>query len=191
MIDVRTVSPRSTSTARVIGRWMTSFAGFPLGGLAAKVIAGPIDATTAALVGGAISGAVLGAAQSWGMGRGGPATRIWVAATALGFALGLTIGATVVDFRTDVTSLVVQGAICGAAVGAAQALALGQRAGRLAILWPLALAALWALGWAITTVAGVEVDEQFTVFGASGAITVTAATAVLPFAIRRHSRSAS
>ena len=176
---VRT-QPTSTSTARVIGRWMTSFAGFPLGGLAAKVIAGPIDATTAALVGGAIGGAVLGAAQSWGMGRGGPASRIWVAATALGFALGLTIGATVVDFGTDVTSLVVQGAICGAAVGAAQALALGQRAGRLAILWPLALAALWALGWAITTVAGVKVDEQFTVFGASGAITVTAATAVLP-----------
>jgi hypothetical protein len=79
----------------------------------------------------------------------------------------------------------VQGAICGAAVGAAQALALGQRAGRLAILWPLALAALWALGWAITTVAGVEVDEQFTVFGASGAITVTACTAILPRAIRR------
>ncbi len=185
------VRTQPISTGRVIGRWMTSFAGFPLGAVAAKLVAGPIDATTAALVGGAVSGAVLGAAQSWGMGRGGPATRIWVAATALGLALGLTIGATVVDFGTDVTSLVVQGAICGGAVGAAQALALGRRAGRLATLWPFALAALWALGWAITTVIGVEVDEQFTVFGSSGAITVTAATAVLPFAIRRHAGSAS
>ena len=85
----------------------------------------------------------------------------------------------------------VQGAICGLAVGAAQAVALGRRAGRLATLWPFALAALWALGWAITTVVGVEVDEQFTVFGSSGAVTVTAFTAVLPLAIARHARSAS
>jgi len=81
--------------------------------------------------------------------------------------------------------------VCGLAVGAAQAVALGRRAGRLATIWPFALAALWALGWAITTVIGVEVDEQFTVFGSSGAITVTLATAVLPLAIRRNAGSAS
>jgi hypothetical protein len=182
---------KTISTGRTIGRWMISFAGFPLGAVAAKLVAGPIDTTTAALIGGAISGAVLGAAQSWGMGRGGPATRVWVAATAIGLALGLAVGASAVDFRTDVTSLVVQGAVCGLAVGAAQAVALGRRAGRLASIWPFALAALWALGWAITTVIGVEVDEQFTVFGSSGAITVTLATAVLPLAIRRNAGSAS
>jgi hypothetical protein len=165
---------------------MVSFAGFPLGGLAAHAIAGPIDATTAALVGGAISGAVLGAAQSWGMGRGGPATRVWIAATAIGLALGLAIGASVVDFGTDISSLMLQGAVCGAAVGAMQAVALGRRAGRLATVWPFALAALWALGWTITTGISVEVDKQWTVFGSGGAVTVTALTAVLPLAIRRH-----
>ena len=38
---------------------------------------------------------------------------------------------------------------------------------------------LWALGWAVTTLVGVAVDDQFTVFGASGAVTVTALLGVL------------
>ena len=39
---------------------------------------------------------------------------------------------------------------------------------------------MWALGWAVTTAVGIDVEEQFTVFGASGALVVTAATVVLP-----------
>ncbi len=50
---------------------------------------------------------------------------------------------------------------------------------------------MWAAGWAITTSIGVEVDEQFTVFGSSGAITVTALTVVLPLALRRLDGGAS
>jgi hypothetical protein len=45
------------------------------------------------------------------------------------------------------------------------------------------LAGLWALGWTITAAAGVDVEAQYTVFGASGAIVVTAATAILPIAL--------
>jgi hypothetical protein len=30
---------------------------------------------------------------------------------------------------------------------------------------------LWALGWIVTTLAGIPGDEQFTIFGASGAVT--------------------
>lgn len=33
---------------------------------------------------------------------------------------------------------------------------------------------LWALGWIVTTAAGIGVDQRFTNFGASGAIVVTA-----------------
>ena len=40
--------------------------------------------------------------------------------------------------------------------------------------------ALWALGWAITASIGVDVETQYTVFGSSGAVVVTALTAVLP-----------
>jgi len=57
---------------------------------------------------------------------------------------------------------------------------LRHRLGAWALGWPPALAAFWAIGWFITTSVGVRVDDQFTVFGAAGAITVTLLTAVLP-----------
>jgi hypothetical protein len=63
---------------------------------------------------------------------------------------------------------------------AARRCALGRRLGRIAVAWPAVLAAIWALGWAITYAAGIEVNEQFTIFGSSGAVAVTALTAVLP-----------
>ena len=45
--------------------------------------------------------------------------------------------------------------------------------------------ALWAAGWAISTlVIGAAVDEQFTLFGASGAITVTALLGILLHLLR-------
>ena len=54
-------------------RWLPTFVGFPLGGLAAELVAGPVDGIAPALAGGAITGAVLGAVQSWGLGPGRPA----------------------------------------------------------------------------------------------------------------------
>jgi hypothetical protein len=104
----------------------------------------------------------------------------WIAATAVGLSVGLGIGSTAVGFATSLQALVVQGAISGLAVGAAQAVVLHHRLGALALGWPPALAAFWAIGWFITTSVGVQVEEQFTVFGAAGAITVTLLTAVLP-----------
>jgi hypothetical protein len=38
---------------------------------------------------------------------------------------------------------------------------------------------VWALGWAATTLIGVNVDEQFTVVGLSGALTVSALSGLL------------
>ena len=55
--------------------------------------------------------------------------------------------------------------------------------GRAALAWPAALAAIWAVGWAVTYAFGIQVDEQFTVFGSSGAVVVTALTAVLPLTL--------
>ena len=46
--------------------------------------------------------------------------------------------------------------------------------GRVAILWAPALGAVWALGWAVTAAIGVDVETQYTVFGSSGAVVVTA-----------------
>jgi hypothetical protein len=38
---------------------------------------------------------------------------------------------------------------------------------------------LWALGWTITTLAMIQVGQQFIVFGASGALVVTAIAGLL------------
>jgi hypothetical protein len=170
-----------------IPRWLVTFAGFPLGSVLAKAIAGPIDSTAAALLGGLVNGAVIGAVQGWALRPlGVPFTR-WVVATAVGLMVGLGAGATAVGFGTSMPQLAVQGALCGLAVGVGQAVVLAGLVGRkVAASWPLALGALWALGWTITTAVGVEVDERFTVFGSSGAITVTVLTAVLPLALARR-----
>jgi hypothetical protein len=42
---------------------------------------------------------------------------------------------------------------------------------------------LFALGWAATTVIGIDVDEQFTVFGAMGAIVFTLLSGLLLSAV--------
>jgi hypothetical protein len=38
---------------------------------------------------------------------------------------------------------------------------------------------LWALGWTATTLGGIAVDQQFTVFGAYGALTLSALSGLL------------
>jgi hypothetical protein len=63
------------------------------------------------------------------------------------------------------------GAISGVFLGLGQGLALAQQGRkRLALGWGAAMPILLALGWAASTAIGVDVDEQFTVFGAAGAI---------------------
>ncbi len=173
-------------------RWLPTFLGFPLGGVAAELIVGPVDTLLASLAGGAITGAILGAVQSWGMRPVGPDALRWIVASAVGFAVGLGIGSAVVDYGTSVGELATQGLICGLAVGAAQSIVLLPVVGSRAFVWTPVLGALWALGWVITTAGGIDVDSQWTVFGSSGALVVTAATAGLPIVLtRRAERTAS
>jgi hypothetical protein len=186
-----TASPRSfrNTRLRTAARWLVTFIGFPLGGLTAELVAGPVDSLTAALLGGLITGLFIGAAQAWGLGlhHNVRSAAEWTGATALGLMIGLGIGATAVGYDTSLRALVIQGTISGLAVGIAQAVVLRARLGRLALAWPPALAVIWAIGWAVTTTFGVQVSEQFTVFGSSGAIVVTAMTALLPLIVNRQS----
>ena len=172
---------------RSVLRWMPTFLGFPIGGFAAEIV-GPIDAVAPAVVGGAITGAILGFAQWLGMRRTGPSPVRWVVATAAGFAVGLGAGAAAVGYDTTTSALAVQGAICGAAIGATQAVVLYRRLGRIVGAWPAYLAGLWALGWTVTASAGIDVEAQYTVFGSSGALVVTAATSVLPIVLAHRSQ---
>lgn len=195
MSDLTTTPSTTTarySSLRAAARWMVTFVGFPLGGFAAMLLVGPVDSPWAAVVGGLITGLAIGVAQFLGMGRGDrPPVGPWIAATTIGMMVGLAVGATAVDYATSLQALVIRGAICGLAVGAGQAFMLRPRLGRLALAWPPALAVIWAIGWAVTTSAGILVDQQFTVFGSFGAIVVTALTAVLPVIINRSSINCS
>jgi hypothetical protein len=179
----------TTASKQSALRWLPTFLGFPLGGALAELSAGPVDGLLAAVIAGAVTGLVLGAVQSWGMSPNGPSPRQWITATTVGLTGGLALGSAAVGYSTSVGDLVVQGAICGLAIGTAQALVVR---GRFAYVWAPALSALWALGWAITASIGVDVETQYAVFGSSGAVVVTAATAVLPvWLVTRTPRRAS
>ena len=57
---------------RLTVRWMATFVGFPAGGYAATLLAGPVDSPRAALIGGLVTGSVVGAAQMLGVSRNRP-----------------------------------------------------------------------------------------------------------------------
>lgn len=157
--------------------WTAGFLAFPLAGLAGTAVAGRVDSPVAALTGGAVAGLCIGLGQTLaGLGR--LDIRRWVPATGIGMGLGLLLGAIVVDYRTSLPDLALMGALTGLVLGPAQALAL-PRGTRPRWAWAAAVPALWALGWTATTLGGIDVQEQFTVFGAYGAITFSSLSGVL------------
>lgn len=157
--------------------WTAGFLAFPIAGLAGTAVAGRVDTFLAALLGGTATGLVLGAGQSLASRRRLDPRR-WIPATGVGMGIGLLIGATTVGFHTSLGDLVLMGAITGVVVGPAQSLALPRRTRR-AWVWAVAVPVLWPLGWAVTTLGGIAVDQQFTIFGAYGAVTFSALSGVL------------
>jgi len=158
--------------------WTTSFLALPLGGFAGTIITGRIDSPLSAVTGGAIAGLIIGAGQALASSRRlRPQT--WIPATVLGMSAGLALGAAAVGYRTSLPDLALMGILNGLILGLAQALALPRGLGRRRWIWAAAMPALWALGWTVTTLAQIAVDQQFIVFGASGALVVTALAGVL------------
>ena len=152
-------------------RWVAVALGIPLVGLIAWTVGGRVDALDAALVGGVLTGAGLGAVEWWAAKGALGKAPAWISASAAGYAGGLAGGAALVGYETDLGALVVMGLISGAVLGAAQGLVLARQGRRgLALPWALAMPVLFALGWCASTGIGVSVDEQFTVFGAAGAV---------------------
>jgi hypothetical protein len=152
-------------------RWVAVWAAFPVAGLIGWTVGGRVDAVDAALVGGALTAAGLAAVQWWAAkgALGRPAG--WIGASAVGYAVGLAAGAALVGYDTDLGALALMGLVSGAALGAAQGLVLARQGRRaLALAWALAMPVLFALGWSVASVTGIGVDDQFTVFGAGGAL---------------------
>ena len=157
--------------------WTAGFLAFPVAGIAGSAVAGRVDSPIAALTGGAVAGLVIGAGQALASRRRLDPRR-WIPATTLGMGLGLLLGAAAAGYRTSLASLALMGAITGLVLGAAQTLAL-PRTTRRRWVWVAAMPALWALGWTVTTLGGIDVDRQFTNFGAYGALTFSALSGLL------------
>ena len=158
--------------------WTAGFLAFPIAGLAGIAAAGRVDGPFAALLGGVATGAVVGLGQALVSSRRLPTVR-WTVATATGMGVGLMLGAHAAGYGTTMAQLALMGAVTGTALGLAQAVALPGRT-RARWVWALVMPTLWAAGWAISTlVIGASVDNQFTLFGSSGAVTVSALLGVL------------
>jgi hypothetical protein len=169
------------------GRWVATFVGFPLAGVAARTVAGDIDTAGAAAIGGLAAGVVLGTVQAvvGGIDAGGRLR--WIGTTAAGLTVGLAVGATAVDYRTDTASLVAMGAVTGAAVGVTQALSIPMGAVD-RLLWAAATPVLWAVGWLITSQVIVDTERHHALFGSSGALVVSALAGVLQVLRTRRER---
>jgi hypothetical protein len=187
--DSRTAPSRDTPFLSTWLLWTAGALAFPLAGLAGTGVAGRVDGPIAALVGGAVAGLVIGVAQAL-LSRGRLDIRRWAPATATGMGLGLLLGAVTVGYETSLADLVVMGALTGVVLGAAQVPALPRHT-RLPWVWAAALPVMWALGWTATTLGGISVDEQFTVFGAYGAVTFSALSGLLLHVLLPHRAAAT
>jgi hypothetical protein len=157
--------------------WTAGFVAFIIGGALATAATGRINDARSALLGGMVAGAVIGTGQ-WLVARRLLDPRTWIPATAVAMGIGLLAGAWVVSYGTSLSELALMGFITGIPLGAAQAYLLRDRLAN-AWVWAAAMPLLWALGWTVTTAGGIDVDRQFAVFGAYGAITFMALSGVL------------
>ena len=169
--------------------WTAGFLAFPIGGALATGATGRINDVGSALIGGLVAGAVIGAGQ-WLVARRLLDPRTWIPATAVAMGIGLGVGAFVVGYGTSLGELALMGFITGIPLGVAQAYLLRDRVAN-AWVWAAAVPLLWALGWTVTTAGGIDVDQQFAVFGAYGAITFMALSGILLDRLRATTPAAS
>lgn len=181
--------PRSAG-AKTFSIWAgLTLLGIPLAGYLGWGAAGHVDSVMPALIGGALTGAGIGFAQ-WLMLRRSVGVGLeWIVATSAGLAVGLAIGAAVVSYETTTSQLAIMGAIQGAFVGIAQGMVLRNKFS-LWHVWVVAMPVLFAIAWVVTDVV-IDSGQQFTVFGASGAVTFAVLSGLLLMAGMRREKTAS
>src|SRR3954451_7431538 len=161
-------------------RWVAVAPAFPLAALIGRALGGLVDAVGSALIGGVVTGAGVAAVQWWAADGALGRADAWIGAGGVGYGVGLAAGAALVGYDTGLADLAVMGFVSGALLGAAQGLVLVREGRRgLAVPWALAMPVLFALGWCASTVIGVDVENQYTVFGAAGAVLFMLGSGVL------------
>jgi hypothetical protein len=184
-VVTRPLSAPRMSGIKIVLCWIgIALVAFPVAGYAGWGIGGHVDGVGPALIGGAISGAGIGLVQWLFLKRDLNMSPAWILATSVALAAGLSIGAAVVGYDTTPGQLAIMGAISGAAVGIAQGILLRDRFS-LWHVWMLAMPVMFAIGWVVSESIGVDVSNQFTVFGASGSIVFGLLSGLLMMAVKR------
>ena len=148
MSQVTTAQPTSPTrpTGRIVARWMVSFVGFPLGGLVALVLSGPVNSAGNRCGRRTLTGAVLGAAQAWAL----RFDRRQLADVDPRDRRRPCRAASRSAPRSSLPHRHRRPGPAGrrhrASVGLAQALVLRRRTGPVAFVWPAYLAVAWAIG---------------------------------------------
>ena len=161
--------PRMSGTKLVFSWIGLALLAFPLAGYAGWGVGGHVDGVAPALIGGAITGAGIGFVQWMFLRRDLDMSPAWIPATGVALAVGLGIGSAVVNYEVTAGDLALMGAISGVPIGIAQGFLLRDRFS-LWRVWMVAMPLMYAIAWVVTESAGIDVANQFTVFGASGSV---------------------
>jgi hypothetical protein len=170
--------------------WGAAFLGFPIGGAAATLLAGPVETVGTAAMAGAIAGGVIGAAQWLVLRRRLPLSALWAPLTAAGMALGMALGGLLLGDDTSPLPLLMRGVVAGSVIGLAQATLLWRVLPSPAI-WAAAVAVGWPVAWTVSaSVVGIDLTQKWAVFGSSGALTFQLVTGLaLAYVLRRGARA--
>src|SRR5687768_8957049 len=98
-------------------RWVAVALAIPIAGYIGWGVSGAVDAPLAALIGGLITGAGIGAAQWFAARDAFGDGRAWIATSAVAYGAGLVVAAAAVGYNTDLGSLTAMGAISGLFLG--------------------------------------------------------------------------
>jgi hypothetical protein len=160
-------------------RWLIAILAFPIGGFIGHLVGGPASTVPAALISGAIAGAIIGSGQGLALKLPSRALAAWVASTTVGLGLALAAVTAVIGQISTMTEAVMLGAVAGLLLGAGQAFVLRHEGVRRSWIWVPASAAAWALGWLVTSSVGVALATGWPVYGLSGAIVSQVSTGIL------------
>ena len=178
------LAPRMSAIKIVLSWVAVALIAFPLAGYAGWGVGGHVDDVVPALIGGAITGAGIGFVQWWFLRRDLNIGPVWILGTSVALAAGLAVGSAVVSYETTVGQLAIMGLISGVPIGIVQGILLRDKFS-LWLAWMVAMPPLFALGWVVTESIGIDVANQFTVFGASGSIVFGLLTGLLMMAGKR------
>jgi len=164
---------------------MLTFFAVPIGGGLAYLLFRSMEGRSKADHWRFVTGLVLGAAQWLVLRQTIPLSGWWIVATSIGLAIGLALSVAWTGTSIELRPLIVRAVLTGGMIGVAQWLLL-RRHVAMAGLWIVVVAIGWALGWAVTRAAGVDLSKDWLVFGASGALAFAALTGLALLYLLRH-----